>query len=542
MAISQPLSTDLLNSPDHSLMHRQIATDPITPAQSLKIDASGNITASGVGMFSRLGIAGVSSDPTSGIYGEITATGTDIKYGTNFVMSTTADASSQTVYGHRSYIGTFSGASDVGYGYLYEVNCSSTGGTQYGLMVDADWVGAVVDTFYGVYIKAGFLSSTTKWGIYVEDVDSYFGGDIVVSGGDITGSTAAALDVQAGVPTDAAGNNLNLIASSGVSVAAGRSGGAVAITAGDATAADMDMAGNGGSITLTCGDGASLGTPGPANTGGSFTVNLGTYASAPDSANGIASIVLNDGVSSNAVLDVLSLTRSYASTAAANIGVGFTLKTEDASGNIEEAGNIDALFPTATHSGQTARVNIGTLGTNVLGLGTFGTNLWTVPVPPAAGTGNGFTLTASNGVTNGAGGAIAITAGNAAAGGGAGYSGGAITLTGGTGAASGPPTAHGGDINLVGGAGANTKGDVLIDAGLTVGSTTKAGDNNLRVEGTSALVGTVTCTGSFIVKTVNDAGMDGTNGTVAEIVFNSSDISFYGCSVTGTPATWVKLG
>jgi hypothetical protein len=41
MAISQPLSTDLLNSPDHSLMHRIIASDPAAPAQSLTVDSTG---------------------------------------------------------------------------------------------------------------------------------------------------------------------------------------------------------------------------------------------------------------------------------------------------------------------------------------------------------------------------------------------------------------------------------------------------------------------------------------------------------------------
>lgn len=38
--------------------------------------------------------------------------------------------------------------------------------------------------------------------------------------------------------------------------------------------------------------------------------------------------------------------------------------------------------------------------------------------------------------------------------------------------------------------------DVLVDGGLNVGGTTEPGDNNLRVEGTSALVGNVTVTGS----------------------------------------------
>ena len=43
MAISQPVSTDKLNSPDHSLMHRQIATDPSAPVQSLTISSTGNL-------------------------------------------------------------------------------------------------------------------------------------------------------------------------------------------------------------------------------------------------------------------------------------------------------------------------------------------------------------------------------------------------------------------------------------------------------------------------------------------------------------------
>lgn len=48
--------------------------------------------------------------------------------------------------------------------------------------------------------------------------------------------------------------------------------------------------------------------------------------------------------------------------------------------------------------------------------------------------------------------------------------------------------------------------------------------------------------GSMEVRQVTDAGpMTATNGTVREIVFNTSDSKFYGCSVTGTPATWVAL-
>ena len=47
--------------------------------------------------------------------------------------------------------------------------------------------------------------------------------------------------------------------------------------------------------------------------------------------------------------------------------------------------------------------------------------------------------------------------------------------------------------------------------------------------------------GSFFPKQVNDAGMDETNGTVGEIIFNTADTKFYGCTVTGTPATWAAF-
>jgi len=43
MAIAQPISTDPLNSPDHSALHRIIAADVAAPAQSLTIPASGNL-------------------------------------------------------------------------------------------------------------------------------------------------------------------------------------------------------------------------------------------------------------------------------------------------------------------------------------------------------------------------------------------------------------------------------------------------------------------------------------------------------------------
>jgi len=50
-----------------------------------------------------------------------------------------------------------------------------------------------------------------------------------------------------------------------------------------------------------------------------------------------------------------------------------------------------------------------------------------------------------------------------------------------------------------------------------------------------------TMTGALIVRQVTDEGMDETNGTEGEIVYNLFDNKFYGCTVTGTPATWVAF-
>ena len=43
MAVSQPIATDKLNSPSHSLMHRQIATDPAASTSVIQIDSSDQV-------------------------------------------------------------------------------------------------------------------------------------------------------------------------------------------------------------------------------------------------------------------------------------------------------------------------------------------------------------------------------------------------------------------------------------------------------------------------------------------------------------------
>lgn len=47
--------------------------------------------------------------------------------------------------------------------------------------------------------------------------------------------------------------------------------------------------------------------------------------------------------------------------------------------------------------------------------------------------------------------------------------------------------------------------------------------------------------GAFFPRQVDDDSMDATNGTEGEIVYNLDDDTFYGCTTTGTPATWSAL-
>lgn len=88
--------------------------------------------------------------------------------------------------------------------------------------------------------------------------------------------------------------------------------------------------------------------------------------------------------------------------------------------------------------------------------------------------------------------------------------------------------------------GAATVGGTL---GVT-GNQTNTGD--LTVNGNTTLgnasTDTVTVNGRLIVRSVTDAGpMTATAGALAEIVFNTSDSKFYGCTAAGDPATWAAF-
>jgi hypothetical protein len=52
---------------------------------------------------------------------------------------------------------------------------------------------------------------------------------------------------------------------------------------------------------------------------------------------------------------------------------------------------------------------------------------------------------------------------------------------------------------------------------------------------------TLEATARLQPRTVNDAGMTSTDGTAPEIVYNAADSTYYGCTVTGSPATWVAF-
>ena len=69
MAILQPISSDKLNSPDHSLSHRVFANDPAASVKSLVVDVNDNI---GIGVESpqeKLGVNGIINIPKASTNG-----------------------------------------------------------------------------------------------------------------------------------------------------------------------------------------------------------------------------------------------------------------------------------------------------------------------------------------------------------------------------------------------------------------------------------------------------------------------------------------
>ncbi len=65
-----------------------------------------------------------------------------------------------------------------------------------------------------------------------------------------------------------------------------------------------------------------------------------------------------DSATTNTVLDLGIIQRTTTGTAGDGIGAALKFMVEDASGNVEEVGRIQALFPTAAHATQTGRMDI----------------------------------------------------------------------------------------------------------------------------------------------------------------------------------------
>lgn len=83
--------------------------------------------------------------------------------------------------------------------------------------------------------------------------------------------------------------------------------------------------------------------------------------------------VVKDDATTNSVVDILTLTHSTTGTAADGIGTGLAFYSEDASGNIDQAGRINCKFPTAAHATQTGQMDLAALNTTLLSLFTGAT-------------------------------------------------------------------------------------------------------------------------------------------------------------------------
>ena len=102
-------------------------------------------------------------------------------------------------------------------------------------------------------------------------------------------------------------------------------------------------------------------------------------------------------------------------------------------------------------------------------------------------------------------------------------------------------------VNIGGGSSAFNAA-TAISFSTAANNTTTAGTVRMAIDSSgnatfgTASTNTFTMTGRMVLRSVTDAGpMTATAGTVAEIVYNTSDSKFYGCTVTGTPATWAAL-
>jgi len=191
----------------------------------------------------------------------------------------------------------------------------------------------------------------------------------------------------------------------------------------------------------------------------------------------------------NTVQNVMQLGHDTSNTPLANFGAGILMSLKSSTTDTQDAARIAWTWVDATHATRKANLILSVYDTAIR------TGL------TIAATGSGAALTADGTLTVGADDA--------------GYD---VTLYGAT-------------------AGKKMLWDESADTLQLDGTLDLNGGATLGSADTDA----ITCTGRLIVRTVNDGDMDATDGTTAEVVFNSADSKFYGCTASGTPATWAAL-
>ena len=164
----------------------------IAGVERASFGSTGDFTITGSGRFGNIGV-GTAADAKTGVSVLKTFTETDLNRGF-YADIEGVDSKGQTIDGSKVYIGTHH-ADDVAYGFHYELKCDSAAGSQYGVYVNANYSPPTpsLSNFYGVYVTAANLSATTKYGVYVKDVKSYFGGDVEITGNLSTTSNVTAV-------------------------------------------------------------------------------------------------------------------------------------------------------------------------------------------------------------------------------------------------------------------------------------------------------------------------------------------------------------
>ena len=140
MSIAQPASSDFLNSPDHSLLHRIIAADVAAPVESIAVDSTGKTTLNAIaattvnGLALSLGTNSISTNVAVGsgaLAGANSGVGHNVAVGNSALAANTSgvnnvaigtsaltgsNGNSNIAVGYTSLVSNTSGCSNVGIG------------------------------------------------------------------------------------------------------------------------------------------------------------------------------------------------------------------------------------------------------------------------------------------------------------------------------------------------------------------------------------------------------------------------------------------